>query len=258
MNDTIKPCDPCQWKEHGSKEPCGWQGGVSIRPHLKVHKVGGKAVTVAQYTRKFPTAELGPPANRPTAKHVEALNAAKVAPVEEAQPEIAPEDREAKTAARAEVLWNLVERDPASEVLCRTLAADEVALEAAQDQANLFTRAGEYDKLQKLNKAINDIADRVIKAQQALGVTADQRRRNNQIGADAGCQIISNYGNVLRKMATPAKAAFLRRTQTFVENNWNRIYEEYLSKVENELDGETGVAVEQDYRTLILGRTPTL
>jgi hypothetical protein len=244
-----KLCDPCQIKERGHAEICGWSGR-SLVSHIKAHKTW----TIDKYKKKFPNASVGEPTYRPPKGHVENMRAAnpKVQPPTVEEPQLKSDDKDDRIKARAEVLWNLVERDPAAEINCALIAKDELTLQELHERADAFALRGEFDDLQALNKSIDLVQKRMLENQKSLGVTADQRRQQNKIGSDAGTQIISNYQNTLRKMSPARRDIFERRFATWKTQMEARVKAEIIDLVEDQFDAKDTVVHEGDFRDAIL------
>jgi len=255
MTPESKPtatCDPCQVPviRNEVKEICGWQKSA-LRAHLKAHKKGnGRYWTIVEYQKKFPGFDIGP-----------AMNTAPINPPKD-KPAVAPpkpppteDERTAKIRARAEVLWNMCERDPAAESVCYFVAKDEILLEEAYDRIEKERKKSKpnYQEITATDKSIAAMSERLQNNMRSLGVTADQRRKNNQIGSDAGSQIISNYINTRRKMTPASRDAFDRRMATWKSKMEARVKATILDQVEDQFD--LGVADDSaDYRTAILDR----
>jgi hypothetical protein len=249
MAESDKPCDPCQWKERGSKEPCGWADGTSIRAHLKAHKVGGKPLTVAQYTKKFPKAELGPPANRPTPKHVETLQSARESLREPITDREQSDTVDAiEIARRAESLWDLVNRDPTAERLCYYIAQDEATLDRLYERDVAERRKGLPDssELQAVAKEIETVQKRLGQMQKAANLTPEQRHKNNTLGEGVGAEIISNFAEVERRWKPEQRNAFRRHVEMVRAKMIRRVNENILSNVPDTQLEQRGASNDED------------
>lgn len=227
------PCDPCQWPvvdgATQKQRPCGWREGVNIRPHLKSHvKRDGKKLTLAQYKKRFPKANLGP-AFIPSQEHVQkflkkgteppAVSATPPGPPETSAPSkpsnannssIYDPDEE-KIKQRVDELMRMVSYDPAARSFCVQAAREEDRNEQLNKQLDdeMQKRAPDRETLKVLRQAIGDSVKMLQGIFSHLALTVKDRRKENQLGdTSTVSQLISNYANTRRKWSPARNAIF--------------------------------------------------
>jgi hypothetical protein len=167
-------------------------------------------------------------------------------------PELVEIDKEIALTTRFEELWSMCERDPAARVFCYSAAQDEVLLQDARSRAEKGIKAKKYNELRYINQEIKEVTERYERTFRSLSLTVEQRRKTNQLGNDAPAQIISNYGNTLRKWSLEKQEAFARRLETIRAAIAERVRLSILSEVDDGFDAtKTGVDSEIDYKAAI-------
>lgn len=263
-------CDPCLWpvadKVTGKKRPCGWSESVNLRQHLKVHKFKNKALTVIDYKRRFPKANLGP-SYAPPIEHVNKLREANPKIKKEhaevhADPETPVLERfnpnEEQIQERAAELHRMVANDPAAKHFCIQAAREEdrnVQLNRQLDIAMGLLKP-DMGQLKLLRQACADSLKELKELFNHLNLTVKERRKDNQLGGnDTVSQIMSNYANTRRKWSVARNELFDKlqadwraRTEERIER---RILDEAPQTIGKSSDESTELRTDDDFNTAI-------
>jgi hypothetical protein len=251
-------CDPCQFRERGSKDICGFQG-KSLGPHLKAHKI-----TIALYRKKYKGFSTGVPSYSPPPEAVAKMSAAlphnkdKAALPTSEEKAAAESEYEAAINARMEELWSMCERDPAARMICLAAAKDESMLNEAYGALEALRNAAkpDTDLLKYLNANVESTSRRLNENMKSLSLTVKQRRDSNQLGSDSVSQLICGYANTLRKMSPEKQENFHRRVATVEANMAERIRVKLLDHVDDGFDKAEKVIDATDFRAAILRFNP--
>jgi len=257
--DAVALCDPCQIKNVKTKIICGWQGEC-LGAHLNSHRrtSGELILTIGKYRARFPNFSTGRPAYSPTEKDIahmlENNPNMKQATLRRIETIVAPEleqvNKEIALNLRFEELWSMCERDPAAKVFCLASAQDENLLADARVRAERAIKSKKYGELKYINQEIKEVSERYEKSFRSLSLTVEQRRKTNQLGNDAPAQIISNYGNTLRKWSLEKQDAFTRRLEAINAGIAERVRLAILDEVDDSFDAK-GDDSEIDYKKAI-------
>lgn len=257
--DTVDLCDPCQVRGIGTRIICGWQG-ASLSPHLKSHRKenGDVILSVAAYKTKYPNFSVGRPSYTPTEADIARIlenntniqKATKMRIESIIAPELAEVNKQEALNARFEELWSMCERDPAAKVFCLASAQDESLLQDARARAEKAIKSKKHTELRYINQEIKEVSERYEKTFRSLSLTVEQRRKTNQLGSDPPSQIISNYGNTLRKWSLEKVDAFARRVEAVRAGIAERVRVNILEEIEDKSEAEGG-DTEIDYKAAI-------